>query len=289
MIKPILLIVTSLLICVMSSGSSDVPKQPKAVPDCSTNTFTIDVNQIRVEAVSVLARFRLQLNASYTTITAFTFADYFAQCLDAMVLRANDHEARFRPRDTDNLSEYVTLRVDDLQPFVFHEVRVGYLLKNVPSLPVLTTAQTYRTCFGQPPRPVNVTLSTFMNGSYLIGWNPAPNSSPLPCYYKLFLKADNTNNELEIDVNGTQYYLRKESTRTALNLRIFSVNDVICHRSTYPFVNDCVNQTLRSSSPTTARILPARDYINGCPGGVRTPVYLVFPLVIAVVYYFTGS
>lgn len=287
MIKPLLLIVTSLLIC-LTSGSSDVLKQPKAVPDCSANTFVIDVNQIRVEAVSILARFRLQLNATYATIPGFTFADYFEQCLDAMVLRANDHETRYRPRDTDNLNEYVTLRVDDLQPFVFHEVRTGFLLKNAPGLPVLTTAQTYRTCFGQPPRPVNLTLSTFLNGSYLIGWNPAPNSSPLPCYYKLFLKADNTNNELEVDVNGTQYYLRKETSRTPLNLRIFSVNDAICHRSTYPFVNDCVNQTLRSSSPTTARILPARDYINGGPGGVRAHVYLVFPLLITLVYYFTG-
>lgn len=237
------------------------PISPKAIPDCSPNTFTIDINEVRVEGVSVNVRYRLLLNSSYD-LTAFTLADYFVICLDYLVVRANERQVTYKPRDSDNLVNYFDIVVENLEPLTLYSIQAGYQLKNRPNQPVLQLSPSVRTCFGEPERPVNLTLSSYLNGSFLITWNDPPQARPQPCSYRVVLRYSGSSNERDLD-NGANkwYYLSKENSRTRVNVRVYSVNEVVCLPSSYQ--NECTNKTIRSRSGTAIDVEPGRDFING--------------------------
>lgn len=276
------ILLSTLVTSIDVKPSKSGPISPKAIPDCSPNTFTIDINEVRVEGVSVNVRYRLQLNVSYD-LTAFSLADYFIQCLDYMVVRANERQVTYKPRDSDNLLNYFDILVDNLDPLTLYSIQAGYQLKNRPNLPVLASSPSVRTCFGEPERPVNLTLSSYLNGSYLITWNDPPQARPQPCSYRVVLKYSGSNNEREMDTGANKwYYLSKENSRTKVNVRVYSVNEVACLPSSYQ--NECTNKTIRSRSATAIDVEPGRDFINRAIVGCENSMLVILIGVFATIW-----
>lgn len=269
MIKKCSLVFITLFVLVCLYSSVEAKKTARLPVTCLPRMFTIESGGLEVQAQTVRVRYKIQLNGTYD-LESNTLVDYFITCLRFVLFRSTSRttnrvtETTYALRNSDNITDFLYQDIEDLDALSTYDIQIGYQLKDPLPEKVYVVTQTTQTCFGVPPRPTNVTLSVYLNASYLLQWNEPPvvfNSPPI-CYYIVTLRYQNSGSELEEEVPDRYFYLSKERSRQTVNVRVFSVNDVRCLTFSFPFVNNCVNKTVRSSPGTSYRIDPAVDYVG---------------------------
>lgn len=267
-------------------------KLARGPPKCAARMFTIQSGAIQVESQMVRVKYRLGVGDSWDLVN-YSPMDYANECLQWVIFRATSRSTgrvtieNHVVRDTDDVAN-LQKELFNLDALSTYDIQIGYQMKIPNSEQVFVDQRTVNTCFGTPSHPLDLTLKLFYNASYLIEWKDpltVLNSPPI-CYYIVSIKYVNSVVPIETEVNEKFFYLRKEESQTSLTLSVFSVNDIRCLIGSYPLINNCVHQKLRSPTGASYMINPGIDYtIRAAGDNLKFSTLLYFTSTLILQYF----
>jgi hypothetical protein len=135
----------------------------------------------------------------------------------------------------------------NLKFFTDYQLRVGYTSKSGVVYKNKDFVS-FKTCFGEANPPSNLKFSISSDCKLMLQWTePTVVNSPKVCYYDVKLR-DGVNPQLNLNSDIASIIIGSVKTRTKYDVYIQSVNDERCYRSQYPFVQNCQQKTIASSS-----------------------------------------
>lgn len=174
---------------------------------CMPNMFTVELGPINILGQSINVHYRLGLNGIFDLVM-YRLIDYINVCMHYVLFWARSQStfrittANYSIRSSDNVNDYLSYTITDLDALSNYQLSVGYQMKEPVNNQFFPDSRILQTCFDSPSNPINMTLNLFLNASYLIRWSDPPlvyNSQPI-CFYIVEIRYQNSPNPIQMEV-----------------------------------------------------------------------------------------